>query len=111
MFDFVNTPDALRIQIDVPSFDASNVDQFRQDFEKLCPSELPAVEIDLAKVEMIDSSAIGALLGVHRRLNGHGPIRIHNPRPPVLSLLELLRLPRASPGPSGGARSPVPALR
>ena len=94
MFDFNPTSEGLRILVDVTSFDASNVDQFRNDFEKVCPAELDAVDVDLASVEMIDSSAIGALLGVHRRLNGHGPISIHNPRPSVLSVIELLRLHR-----------------
>jgi len=94
MFDFNPTTGGLRIQIDVASFDASNVDQFKDDFEKLCPGELAAVDVDLARVEMIDSSAIGALLSVHRRLNGQGPISIHNPRPSVLSVIELLRLHR-----------------
>ena len=94
MFDFHSTSGDLRIQVDVASFDASNVDQFRVDFEKLCPDELDSVNVDLAKVEMIDSSAIGALLSVHRRLNGHGPISIQNPRPSVLSVIELLRLHR-----------------
>ena len=94
MFDFQSTSDGLRIEVDVTSFDASNVDQFKVDFEKICPDDLGSVHVDLAKVEMIDSSAIGALLSVHRKLNGHGPISIHNPRPSVLSVIELLRLHR-----------------
>lgn len=94
MFEFHPTTEGLRIAVDVSSFDASNVDQFKIDFEKVCPAELGSVHVDLAKVEMIDSSAIGALLSVHRKLNGHGPISIHNPRPSVLSVIELLRLHR-----------------
>ncbi len=94
MFDFQPTSNGLRIAVDVTSFDASNVEQFKSDFERICPAELGNVDVDLSKVEMIDSSAIGALLSVHRKLNGHGPISIHNPRPSVLSVIELLRLHR-----------------
>ena len=45
------------------------------------------------KVDFIDSSGVGALLGVYKRLSGDEPnLQLKRLQPPVQSVIELLRL-------------------
>ncbi len=100
MFNFISQRGAIEVYVDLPVFDASNCETFRREFEQNCPDPLEAVTIDLERVEMIDSSAIGALLSIHKRINGDTlnqtvcPVAIRNASPAVLSVIELLRLHR-----------------
>ena len=53
------------------------------------------VTVDLSQVDFIDSSGMGSLLSIHRRLpETHAPVRLINVRPGVQSVLELVRLHR-----------------
>jgi anti-sigma B factor antagonist len=51
------------------------------------------VEIDLAGVAFVDSSALSVLVGVHHRADAQGRrVRIVHPTPPVRRLLEITSL-------------------
>jgi anti-sigma B factor antagonist len=54
--------------------------------------------IDLGGVSFIDSSGLGAFVSAFKMLNtpreGDGDIRLANPQPPVVELLEIIRLNR-----------------
>ena len=53
--------------------------------------------IDLGAVGFIDSSGLGAFVSAFKQLNtrhGGGDIRLANPQPPVVELLEIIRLNR-----------------
>jgi anti-sigma B factor antagonist len=53
--------------------------------------------LDLPKVEFIDSSGLGALVSALKRLkqvDGRGDIRLAQVQPPVLAVLEIIRLHR-----------------
>jgi anti-sigma B factor antagonist len=54
-----------------------------------------AVTIDFSDVDFIDSSGIGALLGVQKRLKASDePVTLLNARNSVIEVIELLRLHR-----------------
>lgn len=59
---------------------------------------LPAhkhIDLDLARTRFIDSSGLGALISVHKLMAQRGgSIRILNPQPSIVQLLELTRLHR-----------------
>jgi anti-sigma B factor antagonist len=53
--------------------------------------------VDLGGVSFIDSSGLGAFVSAFKMLNtrnGNGDIRLANPQPPVVELLEIIRLNR-----------------
>jgi anti-sigma B factor antagonist len=52
--------------------------------------------VDLIDVEFVDSSGLGALVSVLKilKLKGDGDIRLANVQPPVVALLEIIRLHR-----------------
>ncbi len=85
----------LLITIKKAKFDASSVGEFKQQLESSWKPTITSVDIDFGKVEFIDSSGIGALLSVQKRLStGSQPIRLLNAKPNVVSVIELLRLHR-----------------
>ena len=93
MFEFSQTSaKGLRIVVTVPSLEAGNVAEFKTGFSNHCPTELEEVVVDLEQVEMIDSSGIGALLSVHKRLVEGNQVCLRNVQATVLSVIELLRL-------------------
>jgi len=85
----------LRVTVLVSRLDAAIVRDFKTGVDAAWTSGITAVEIDLASVEFVDSSGIGALLSVYRKLPaGSGATRLVNVKPGVLAVLELLRLHR-----------------
>jgi anti-sigma B factor antagonist len=86
---------SLTIKINEGNFDASSVEGFRRELDRHWSSRIHSVKVDMQAVEFIDSSGIGALLSVQKRLsNGADPVTLFHPRPPVRAMLELLRLQR-----------------
>ncbi|MEM9226557.1 MAG: STAS domain-containing protein [Verrucomicrobiota bacterium] len=94
-FSLSSNGTAMTITVDKTKFDASSVDAFNQALKEHWKQGISDVDIDFSKVEFIDSSGIGALLGVQKRLQSDSqPIRILNARKNVVSVIELLRLHR-----------------
>ena len=95
MFEVSNSGNETVITVQVGSFEAANVESFKEFIEAECPAGVQQVAVDLAAVDMIDSSAIGALLSVQKRLSDPTErVTIRGAKPPVLSVIELLRLHR-----------------
>ncbi len=85
----------LIITINESKFDASAVGEFRNRLSEAWEEVISGVTIDFSKVDFIDSSGIGALLSVQKRLKQRDePVTILNAKPPVISVIELLRLHR-----------------
>lgn len=62
--------------------------------EALLPSHM-RIDLDLARTRFVDSSGLGALISVHKFMaQRSGSIRILNPQPSIVQLLELTRLHR-----------------
>lgn len=93
MFEFSQTStNGLRIVVTCLSLEAANTAEFKAAFDSNCPATLDEVTVDLSAVEMIDSSGIGALLSVHKRLTDGKQVKLLNVQATVLSVIELLRL-------------------
>jgi anti-sigma B factor antagonist len=85
----------LRVVIAAPQFTAATVPEFKIAFENAWKPEIIRVVLDLSPVEFMDSSGIGALLAVQKRLSSKGePVTLRGARPAILSVIELLRLQR-----------------
>lgn len=95
MFEFIPTPLTLNIRIGHSRFEAANVPEFKTALEEHCDRSFDSIIIDVSEVEMIDSSAVGALLGVQKRLSsGSQPVTLQNPNASVQAVIEMLRLHR-----------------
>ncbi len=86
---------ALKITLKVPRLDAAVARGFKQECEEAWADGINAVEIDLGVVQFIDSSGIGALLSIYKKLPaGSASVRLLRATPEVQSVIELLRLHR-----------------
>jgi anti-sigma B factor antagonist len=81
----------LDIHILTPRLEAAVISDFKQGLEKHWNTAIKTVTIDCNAVEFIDSSGIGALLSVQKKLYGQ-PVTLKNTKPAVMSVIELLRL-------------------
>lgn len=85
----------LQAVLGVNRLDASSARDFKRQVEAIWSPEVSRVELDFDKVDFIDSSGVGALLGVYKRLPGDQPnVQLKRVQAPVQSVIELLRLHR-----------------
>ncbi len=85
----------LRVRIGTPQFTSATVPEFKVTLANVWKPEIVRVVLDLSAVEFMDSSGVGALLGVQKRLPANGePVTLKGARPAVVGVLELLRLQR-----------------
>ncbi|MEZ5413304.1 MAG: STAS domain-containing protein [Opitutaceae bacterium] len=87
--------DVLQLNLGVTRLDAASARTFKQEVADVWTAEVKSVTIDMSAVRFIDSSGIGALLSVYKRLPQGGPsVRLSGVAPAVVSVIELLRLHR-----------------
>lgn len=87
--------DHLLVVVDVESLDASNVQHFKSALEPVPWNEIRTAEVDMEKVKFIDSSGVGALLNLVKRLpNRTEQVTLLKPSASVVNVVELLRLTR-----------------
>jgi len=86
--------DLLRLTITAARLDAASVREFKIAIDSSWSSVVRRVEIDMGSVEFLDSSGVGALLGVYKRLPAPAQVKLENVRPAVQTVIELLRLHR-----------------
>ena len=85
----------LKLEVHSARLDASTARELREELAMIWRPNVGDVTVDLSRVEFIDSSGMGSLLSIHRRLpEKHSPVRLVNVRPAVQSVLELVRLHR-----------------
>jgi anti-sigma B factor antagonist len=75
--------------------DAVSVSELRPDLEKLVKSRPSSVEVDLSSLRMVDSSGVGALVSLYKRVRAQGGgVVIKGLRDQPLAIFRLLRLDR-----------------
>jgi anti-sigma B factor antagonist len=96
-FTFKHDPETctLRIALHTAKFDAAHTQPFLAAIKDDWPTPVNRVELDLEAVTFIDSSGVGALLTLAKRLpTDADPVLLKNPGEQVTGVLELLRLQR-----------------
>ena len=83
----------LRLTVKTERLDAASARPFKQEVDAAWPAGTTQVRIDLGAVQFVDSSGIGAILGVYKKLPTGGVVLL-NVRPQVRTVIELLRLHR-----------------
>ncbi|MGF1511596.1 MAG: STAS domain-containing protein [Myxococcota bacterium] len=97
MFEFVFSEDekVLTIRVRDSKFDITSAADFRQQVKAHWKPSVDEVVMDFSQVEFVDSSGVGALVSVHKRVAEKGnAVILLNPCPAVVSVIELLRLHR-----------------
>lgn len=86
--------DVLVIELREENLDASNVREFRNAVQSLIQDRSKVV-LDMAGVNFVDSSGLGALISCLRQLNGkRGDFRLCEMSRTVRALFELMRMHR-----------------
>ena len=79
--------------------DAVSVSELRPDLEKLVKSKPTSVEVDLSSLRMLDSSGVGALVSLYKRIRAQGgEVVMVGLRDQPLAIFRLLRLDRVMIG-------------
>ncbi|MGJ3241427.1 MAG: STAS domain-containing protein [Opitutales bacterium] len=95
LFNLDSATGHLAITLNQDKFDASCVAAFKERLAETWSPSVTGVSIDFNQVGFIDSSGIGALLGIQKRLKASDePVTILNARRSVIEVIELLRLHR-----------------
>ncbi|MCG9630261.1 MULTISPECIES: STAS domain-containing protein [Vibrio] len=81
------------LQVNEERFDAKLAPQFREVLETLTPDLLPNVVLDISNVKFMDSSGLGAVMGVYKMLRDK-KIAVANAQKPVQDLFKLTRMDR-----------------
>jgi len=80
---------------DITELSAANSVSFRDDARAALKDGVNTLDVDLSQTRFVDSSGLGALIALHKTLCARGgSVRILNPAPGVLQILELTRLHR-----------------
>ncbi len=87
--------DVIHIYMNVARLDASAATALKEQLQFTLDPAVKRAEVDLDGLKFIDSSGIGLLLSIYRKLPHEGAeVLLRNVDPAVLSVLELLRLHR-----------------
>ena len=85
----------LHLVVKTVRLDAASSREFKKESEAHFRDPVERVTVDLGSVEFIDSSGVGALLGIYKRLPRERPVvKLLHATPPVQAVIELLRLHR-----------------
>ena len=81
---------------EVKDLSSANSDTFRQEVCKSLPSTVKTIEFDMSHTRFVDSSGLGALIGVYKAASRKGDVtlRLVNPSAPLQQMFELTRLHR-----------------
>ena len=86
--------DCKVVKLCFQKFDASMVDEFRRQLAEQVPQAGGRLALDISDVRFVDSSALGALVGLHKSQGGTRRITLLGTTPTVLGLLKLTRMDR-----------------
>jgi anti-sigma B factor antagonist len=74
---------------------AANAAQVRDEIRAALPASTVQLDLDLSALTFLDSSGLGTLISLHKLLRSrNGTLRLLQPAPNVLQILELTRLHR-----------------
>jgi anti-sigma B factor antagonist len=84
----------LYLDVLVTQLDAAVAKRMKDEFGQLDLSGVARVVVDLKPVQFVDSSGVGSLLNLYKRLPSGSAVRLAGVQASVQAVLELLRLHR-----------------
>ena len=87
--------DTLYVRVNTPRLDAASAREFKTECSNHWDPAVQRLTVNMAMVDFLDSSGIGALLSVYKRLPMQQSIMsLIDVKPAVQSVLELMRMHR-----------------
>ena len=100
-FQIANKDSVTELVID-GQLDALTASDLRAEIDKIVESAPRRVEVDLSNLRLIDSSGVGALVSLYKRVRAQGTkMEIRGLRDQPLAIFKLLRLDRVLVGAVG----------
>lgn len=94
-FQFNMRDGVLYLVLNLPRLDASSAAKLKQELAFDFDPSIRKAEVDMANIQFIDSSGIGVLLSIYRKLPPDGAeVTLRNVQSGVQAVIELLRLHR-----------------
>jgi anti-sigma B factor antagonist len=91
--------------------DALSASELRPHIEQLITDQRRRVDVDLSELRMVDSSGVGALVSLYKRVRGYGgEVKFNGVTAQPLVIFKLLRLDVVFELSSAEATGPQPAL-
>jgi anti-sigma B factor antagonist len=85
----------LCLTVHAPRLDAASAREFKKICDECWQPGIERLAIDLRSVDFLDSSGVGALLSVYKKLPADKPsVKLLHVQPAVQTVIELLRLHR-----------------
>lgn len=95
IFETTTAGDTLSLVVKASSLDLTVATEFKAACIDAIPPEIHSVVADLSSLTFLDSAGVGALLSLYKRLpQPHRSVKLRGLQPPVLAVIELLRLDR-----------------
>jgi len=80
------------VVVEGPRLDAACADAFKADLKDLIDGGQRRIVLDFAKVQFMDSSGLGAIVGCLKYMGSGGTIEIARPAPTIMKVLKLTRM-------------------
>lgn len=80
------------VELEGPRLDATNADGFKTDLKELIDGGLTRIVLDFQKVQFMDSSGLGAVVGCLKYMGAAGTIEIARPSATIMKILKLTRM-------------------
>jgi len=84
--------DILVVRLVEKRLDARSVSSFREKMNEFITAGYHRIALDISPIEFVDSSGLGALVALLKRLSGQGDLVVCGARETVMSMFKLTRL-------------------
>lgn len=85
-------PDRAVVRIDEPRLDAAMALSFKERMREIVAQAPGLVQVDMAQVQFMDSSGLGALIAIHKALPGGTRMALSSVHANVMRVLRLTRM-------------------
>jgi anti-sigma B factor antagonist len=93
-FERIDNSDGTLLRIE-GSLDATSTPELRPLLDQLVADKRAQVTVDLEKLRLIDSSGVGAIISLYKRIRAQGgEVAVKNAKDQPLAIFRLLRLDR-----------------
>jgi anti-sigma B factor antagonist len=93
-FERIDNSDGTVLRIE-GSLDATSTPELRPLLDQLVAEKRTQVTVDLEKLRLIDSSGVGAIISLYKRIRAQGgEVAVRNAKDQPLAIFRLLRLDR-----------------
>lgn len=85
-------PNAVRLSVKGPRLNIENCATMKEEGLALLKGEHSHLVVDMKEVEFVDSSGVGALVGLRKAVGSNGTVTLSNASEFVVRVLELTKL-------------------